>query len=205
MTRIIAGRARGRRLAVPPGDRTRPTGDRAREGLFSALEAEFGGPAGLSGISVLDLFAGSGALGLEALSRGARAVLLVEADRRVTRVIAKNLAVVGLPGARVLTDRAERAVAGPPPAEAPFDLVLLDPPYAVADAAVVTILTALADGGWLAADAVVVLERSSRDADFPWPAGYEGTRTKDYGEARMNFAVWYVRGAPPTGPLEQPE
>lgn len=202
MTRIIAGQARGRRLAVPPGDRTRPTGDRAREGLFSALEAEFGG---LSGISVLDLFAGSGALGLEALSRGARAVLLVEADRRVSQVIAKNLAVVGLPGARVLTERAERAVAGPPPAEAPFDLVLLDPPYAVADAEVVTILTALADGGWLAADAVVVLERSSRDADFPWPAGYEATRSKEYGEARMNFAVWYVRGAPPTGPLEPPE
>ncbi|NUP52045.1 MAG: 16S rRNA (guanine(966)-N(2))-methyltransferase RsmD, partial [Catenulispora sp.] len=89
MTRIIAGQARGRRLAVPPGEGTRPTGDRAREGLFSALAAQFGGPSGLSGLAVLDLFAGSGALGLEALSRGARAVLLVEADRRVTQVIAK--------------------------------------------------------------------------------------------------------------------
>lgn len=205
MTRIIAGQARGRRLAVPPGEGTRPTGDRAREGLFSALAAQFGGPSGLSGLAVLDLFAGSGALGLEALSRGARAVLLVEADRRVTQVIAKNIATVGLPGARVAADRAERAVAGPPPPEAPFDLVLLDPPYAVSDAAVVTILTALADGGWLAPDAVTVLERSSRDADFPWPPGYEATRSKDYGEARMNFAVWYVRGAPPTGPLDLPE
>ncbi|GAA1977238.1 16S rRNA (guanine(966)-N(2))-methyltransferase RsmD [Catenulispora subtropica] len=202
MTRIIAGAARGRRLAVPPGDGTRPTGDRAREGLFSALEAEFGG---LSGLSVLDLFAGSGALGLEALSRGARAVLLVEADRRVTQLISRNVATVGLPGARVVTDRAERAAAAAPPAEAPFDLVLLDPPYAVPDAAVVTILTALGEGGWLAPDAVAVLERSSRDADFPWPPGYEATRSKSYGEARMNFAVWYVRGAPPTGPLEQPE
>jgi 16S rRNA (guanine966-N2)-methyltransferase len=96
-------------------------------------------------------------------------------------------------------------VAAPPPGEAPFDLVLLDPPYAVSDAAVVTILTTLAAGGWLAPEAVTVLERSSRDADFPWPAGYEPTRSKTYGEARMNFAVWYVRGAPPTGSLEPPE
>jgi 16S rRNA (guanine966-N2)-methyltransferase len=202
MTRVIAGAARGRRLAVPPGDGTRPTGDRAREGLFSALESEFGG---LSGLSVLDLFAGSGALGLEALSRGAEKVLLVEADRRVTRLIAQNIATVGLPGARVVADRAERAVAGEVPKEAPFDLVLLDPPYAVADGEVVTILTALAEGGRLAEDAVVVLERSARDGDFPWPAGYEPTRTKTYGEARMNFAVWYVRGGPTTGPLNPPE
>jgi 16S rRNA (guanine966-N2)-methyltransferase len=202
MTRIISGAARGRRLAVPPGDGTRPTGDRAREALFSALESEFGG---MSGLSVLDLFAGSGALGLEALSRGAAKVLLVEADRRVTRLIAQNIATVALPGARVVADRAERAAAAGAPPEAPFDLVLLDPPYAVPDAEVVTILTALADGGWLAEDAVAVLERSSRDPDFPWPMGYEGTRTKTYGEARMNFAVWYVRGASTTGPLNPPE
>lgn len=203
MTRIISGAARGRRLAVPPGDGTRPTGDRAREGLFSALESEFGG---MSGLSVLDLFAGSGALGLEALSRGAERVLLVEADRRVTRLISQNIATVDLPGARVVADRAERAVAADtPPAEAPFDLVLLDPPYAVPDADVVTILTVLAAGGWLADEAVAVLERSSRDADFPWPEGYQATRTKSYGEARMNFAVWYVRGASTTGPLNPPE
>jgi 16S rRNA (guanine966-N2)-methyltransferase len=202
MTRIISGAARGRRLAVPPGEGTRPTGDRAREGLFSALEAEFGG---LSGLSVIDLFAGSGALGLEALSRGAKQVLLVEADRRVTRLIAQNIATVGLGGVRVVADRAERVAAAGAPPEAPFDLVLLDPPYVVPDADVVTILTALGAGGWLAPDAVVVLERSSRDPDFPWPPGYESTRTKTYGEARMNFAVWYVPGAPLTGPLEPPE
>jgi 16S rRNA (guanine966-N2)-methyltransferase len=159
----------------------------------------------MSGLSVLDLFAGSGALGLEALSRGAERVLLVEADRRVTQLVAKNIATVALPGARVIADRAERTAAAPPPPEAPFDLVLLDPPYAVPDADVVTILTALAGRGWLAPDAVVVLERSSRDADFPWPAGYDATRSKTYGEARMNFAVWYVPGAPPPGPLNLPE
>ena len=202
MTRVISGAARGRRLAVPPGEGTRPTGDRAREALFSALDSEFGG---MSGLSVLDLFAGSGALGLEALSRGAEKVLLVEADRRVARLITQNIATVALPGARVAADRAERAVAAGPPPEAPFDLVLLDPPYAVPDAEVVTILTALVDGGWLAPEAVVVMERSSRDSRFPWPAGYEGTRTKTYGEARMNFAVWYVHGASTTGPLKPPE
>ena len=203
MTRIISGTAKGRRLAVPPGDGTRPTSDRAREALFSALEAELGG---LQNLAVLDLFAGSGALGLEALSRGAKNVLLVEADRRACQVIAKNIATVGLPGARVLTDRAERATAAEaPPPEAPFDLVLLDPPYAVADRDIVTILTALTSDGWLGEEAEIVLERSSRDADFPWPRGYEPTRTKTYGEARMNFAVWYLRGATPDEPTHQPE
>jgi 16S rRNA (guanine966-N2)-methyltransferase len=184
MTRVIAGVARGRRLAVPPGDGTRPTSDRARESLFAALDSALGG---FDGLAVLDLFAGSGALGLEALSRGAERVLMVEADRRASAVIAKNVETVALEGARVRTDRAERVVAQPP-ADGPFDLVVLDPPYAVPDDDVRVILASLAANGWLAADAVIVLERSSRDPDFAWPAGYEPTRTKTFGEARMHFA-----------------
>ncbi|MFL6117526.1 MAG: RsmD family RNA methyltransferase, partial [Catenulispora sp.] len=98
MTRIIAGQARGRRLAVPPGAGTRPTGDRAREGLFSALEAEFGGQSGrpgLAGITVLDLFAGSGALGLEALSRGAARATFVERDEGALRALRANADALG--------------------------------------------------------------------------------------------------------------
>jgi 16S rRNA (guanine966-N2)-methyltransferase len=196
MTRIISGEARGRRLAVPPGTNTRPTGDRAREALFNALDAQLGGFADLA---VLDLFAGSGAIGLEALSRGAARVLMVEADQRAAAVVVRNLAVVQPVRdphhtARVVTDRAERVVATPP-ADGAFDVAFLDPPYAVRDAEVVALLTGLGENGWLAEEAVVVLERSSRDGGFRWPEGYEGTRAKDYGEARLSYAVWYGRGA----------
>jgi 16S rRNA (guanine966-N2)-methyltransferase len=194
LTRIISGTARGRRLAVPPGTGTRPTGDRAREALFSALDAQLGG---FDGLAVLDLFAGSGAVGLEALSRGARHVLLVESDQRAAAVVGRNLDVVrpDRKGARIVTDRAERVVADGP-LEGPYDMVFLDPPYAFADADVTKILTALDTGGWLADEAVIVLERSSRDPEFAWPEGYEPTRSKTYGEARLAYAVWYVRGAP---------
>src|ERR1700722_11489626 len=121
MTRVIAGVAGGRRLAVPPGDGTRPTSDRAREGLFASVMSEFGG---LDGVQVMDLYAGSGALGLEALSRGAASVLLVEADARAAAVIKANAAVVGLPGATVATDRVERLLSRQPDAESGYDLGL---------------------------------------------------------------------------------
>lgn len=190
MTRVIAGTARGRRLAVPPGTGTRPTSDRAREALFSALDAELGG---FEELVVLDLYAGSGALGLEALSRGAAHAVFVEADRRAAGVIAANLKTIGRK-ALILTDRAERMAGQVLPAPLDrFDLVLLDPPYVVSDADVAGVLTALAEAGRLADEAVVVLERSSRDADFPWPEGYRPTRAKTYGEARLHFAVF---GAP---------
>jgi 16S rRNA (guanine966-N2)-methyltransferase len=194
VTRIISGTARGRRLAVPPGDGTRPTSDRAREALFSALDTTFGG---FDGLAVLDLFAGSGAIGLEALSRGADRVLLVESDRRASAVIAKNAEAVALKGVTIVTDRVERAVAHTP-AEGPFDLVVLDPPYAVTDADVQGVLEALGANGWLVDEAVIVVERSSRDPGFAWPDGFEQTRSKAYGEAKMFYAVWYV----PTAPLD---
>src|SRR5712692_4026558 len=120
MTRIIAGLAGGRRLAVPPGHGTRPTSDRAREGLFATVTAIRGT---LHGATVLDLYAGSGAVGLEALSRGAADVLMIEADARAIRVIRGNIAAVGLAGARVLAGRVERALARGPGSEPPRDLV----------------------------------------------------------------------------------
>ena len=111
MTRVIAGQAGGRRLAVPPGTTTRPTSDRAREGLFASLLSELGT---FEGTRVLDLYAGSGAIGLEALSRGAGRVLLVESDARAAAVIKANAKAVDLPGATVAVDRVERLLARPP-------------------------------------------------------------------------------------------
>src|ERR1700752_463361 len=120
MTRIIAGSAGGRRLAVPPGRSTRPTSDRTREGLFAAVLAALGT---LDGAAVLDVYAGSGAVGLEALSRGARDVLLVEADQKAANIIKQNISSVGLPGARLLRDRAERALQRGPDGARQRDLV----------------------------------------------------------------------------------
>ena len=114
MARVIAGEAGGRRLAVPVGRDTRPTSDRAREGLFATISSVFGS---LDGARVLDLYAGSGAVGLEALSRGAEHVLLVEAGARAARVITQNIEAIGLPGAVLAADRVERVLArGPAPA-----------------------------------------------------------------------------------------
>src|SRR5579859_7427378 len=111
MTRVIAGTAGGRRLAVPAGRDTRPTSDRAREGLFATVSSIVGS---LTGARVLDLYAGSGAVGLEALSRGADHVLLVEHGARAARVIQQNIEAIGLPGAAVIADRVERVLARGP-------------------------------------------------------------------------------------------
>ncbi|MER7935546.1 16S rRNA (guanine(966)-N(2))-methyltransferase RsmD [Streptomyces sp. NPDC093272] len=188
MTRVIAGAAGGRRLTVPPGTGTRPTSDRAREGLFSTWQSLLGGP--LDGDRVLDLYAGSGAVGLEALSRGAGHTLLVEADPRAARVVRENVQNLGLPGAEVRAGRAEQIVRSPAPAQ-PYDLVFLDPPYAVSDDDLREILLTLASGGWLAPEALVTVERSTRGGDFRWPTGFEALRSRRYGEGTF----WYGRAA----------
>ncbi len=192
MGRVVGGAAGGRRLAVPPSG-TRPTSDRAREALSSSLESLLGGPGALMGTRVLDLYAGSGALGLEALSRGAAAVDLVESDARAARVLRANVAAVALPGARVHVRRVEDHLAGPPPG-APYDVVLADPPYALAEAALAAVLARLT-AGWLAPGAVLVVERAARGPAVPWPDGVQGLRTRRYGEA----ALWYGRAAPAPG------
>ena len=189
MTRVIAGAAGGRRLTVPPGQRTRPTSDRAREGLFGTVLGIFGQ---LSGASVLDLYAGSGAVGLEALSRGADRALLVESDPRAVRAIRANIAALGLPGARVSAERVERVLARGPRSYAAsgdgrFDVVFADPPYALAGEEVAAILAALVERGWLRPGALVAVERSTRSGSLPWPSGYEQNRSRRYGEATL----WY--------------
>lgn len=187
MTRVIAGAARGRRLAVPAGHGTRPTSDRAREGLFSTLEALRGT---LAGARVLDLYAGSGAVGLEALSRGAAAALLVEADRKAARVVRANVEALALPGADVHAGPVDRLVAGAGPSPA-YDVVFLDPPYDLADDQVRGVLEAARDHGWLAEGAVVVVERATRGGPWAWPAGIVEVRSRRYGEATL----WYGRAA----------
>ena len=175
MTRIVAGVAGGRRLSVP-GQGTRPTSERVREALFSSLERT----------ALRELFAGSGALGLEALSRGASSAVLVESDARAAAVVRKNIESVGLPGASVRCAPVASVLAGA--ADAAYDLVLADPPYAVTDTAVAGLLDRLVTGGWLTPDAVVVLERSSRSPETRWPTGLVPEKSKKYGESRIEIA-----------------
>ena len=188
MSRIVAGEARGRRLAVPAGRDTRPTSDRVREALFSSLVADLGS---LSGRRFLDLYAGSGAVGIEALSRGAAGVLLVEANHKAAGVIRQNLRTTGLSGGRVVAGKVERLVSDRPPARHAYDVVFLDPPYAMTAAAVAGVLVMLREQGWLAPEASVVVERATRSGDFAWPPGYAADRTRRYGDTTL----WYGRAA----------
>lgn len=187
MTRIVGGAAGGRRLVVPAGEGTRPTSDRGREGLFSALESRLGG---LAGRRFLDLYAGSGAVGLEALSRGAVGVLLVEHERRALEALRANLATVGLPGARVRPGRVEQVVAAANP-DAPYDVAFVDPPYALPDERLVAVLADLLAQGWVAPGSVVVVERATRSGEPSWPEGLVVDRGRRYGEATL----WYGHAA----------
>ncbi|GGZ77977.1 16S rRNA (guanine(966)-N(2))-methyltransferase RsmD [Streptomyces subrutilus] len=186
MTRVIAGSAGGRRLTVPPGTGTRPTSDRMREGLFSTWESLHG----IEGSRVLDLYAGSGAVGLEALSRGADHALLVEPDAKAARAIRANITAVGLPGAEFRSGKAEQVVAAAAGGD-PYDVVFLDPPYDVAHDDLGEILLTLRSNGWLTDDALVTVERRTRSGAFPWPPGFEPLRSRTYGEGTL----WYGRAA----------
>jgi 16S rRNA (guanine966-N2)-methyltransferase len=180
MTRLISGTAGGRRLKVPKAG-VRPTGDKAREALFNALTHL----TDLRGAAVLDLYAGSGALGLEALSRGAATVVFVESAPGVLPVLKENLATVGLPGGRVVKGSVPTVVGGTPPAR--FDVVLADPPYTTPLDEVLTVLRALVTGEWLAPEAVLVVERSSREQPWEWPTPLTGLRDRRYGEAQLRY------------------
>lgn len=183
MTRIVAGMAGGRRLAVPPKG-TRPTSERVREAMFSALEAAID----VDGAHVLDLYAGSGALGFEALSRGAASATFVESDRKALDVLRRNADTVGLPGVTVLPGAVEAVLAQPAPE--PFDVVLADPPYALPDERLTTVLDRLARHGWLAGHGVLVLERAARSAP-PVPAdGLTVLRERRYGDTVTYWIGW---------------
>lgn len=188
MTRIISGVARGRTLKVPAKG-TRPTSDRVRESLFSALQSRLlADGLDWADICVLDLYAGSGALGLEALSRGAREVWLVENNRAAATVIASNIETLGLPGAHVLSSDAAVVARLRPPSAAPANIVLADPPYDVPISVMRTLVTDLAAAEWLAADAHVVIERPARESESPFPEDWENQ------SRRMGDTVlWYGR------------
>jgi 16S rRNA (guanine966-N2)-methyltransferase len=184
MTRIISGLAGGRRISTPPGSGTRPTSDRVREALFSRLEHL----DVVHHARVLDLYAGSGALGLESASRGATSVLLVESEWAAVAVIRKNIADLGLAGVSVRADTVERALLAGPDEGAPCDLVLADPPYDVTEQALGDVLALLVTHRWLSEDAFVVVERSARSPEPRWPQGLDGAGERRYGDTKMWFA-----------------
>lgn len=186
MARIIAGTAGGRRIEVPKGDLTRPTSDRVREALFSGLDAR----QVLRGAKVLDLFAGSGALGLEAASRGAGEVVLVDSARGAAAVARRNATVLGLSAVRVVLASVQRFLAGNPPflAGSPADVVFIDPPYALGQGELGEILEAVATR-WLAPDGLIVVERSARSPEPRWPDRLGRSDVRRHGETALWFAV----------------
>ncbi|PFG43721.1 16S rRNA (guanine966-N2)-methyltransferase [Isoptericola jiangsuensis] len=189
MTRIVAGTVGGRTLVVPPSG-TRPTSERVREAMFSRLEHD----GVVDGGHVLDLFAGSGALGLEAASRGAARVTLVDSGRKAAEVARRNVADLGLGAVvRVLAEPAERyaarlADAARAGAGDGLDLVLLDPPYDLAADVLDAVLADLAVPGVLASSAVVVVERAKRSGEPAWPARLARFAAKTYGDTTVHYA-----------------
>ena len=186
MTRVIAGRAKGRRLQTPPGDGTRPTSDRVREALFSSVESWCGS---IEGVRFLDLYAGSGAIGLEAWSRGAGSITFVESDRGAAALIAANAQTIGCEVAEVHQMAVLHALARAPRHR--FDVVFSDPPYPLSEADLAADLDLLTD--WIRPDALVVVERSRRSPEPGWPETIVGERSKRYGETTL----WYGRAAAP--------
>jgi 16S rRNA (guanine966-N2)-methyltransferase len=186
LTRIIGGAVGGRRINTPRGVATRPTSDRVREALFSAVESWCGS---LQGLRFLDLYAGSGAIGLEAWSRGAGVVTLVEQDRRTAALITANAKALGFGKADVRVGSVSAALQSAP--AAPYDIAFLDPPYPVGAAEVEADLAALVARDWLVPDALVVVERSVRSPRPVWPEGLEPVRDRRYGET----VLWYGRAA----------
>jgi len=191
VTRIVAGSVGGRRLETPPGGRTRPTSDRVREALFSRVESLLGG---LDETAVLDLYAGSGAVGLEALSRGAAKAVLVEADRRTAALVSRNADALGLADrAVVVVGPVERVLAGQPAVRAGF--VYADPPYDSDPQAVRGVVAQALTGGWCTTDALLVVERSRRSGPWRFPPDVDALDSRRYGDTTL----WYGRRARPAG------
>jgi 16S rRNA (guanine966-N2)-methyltransferase len=189
MSRIIAGSRRGRRIAMPPGNRTRPTSDRVREALFSAITAWAGTAAvpaerSLAGLAFCDLYAGSGAVGFEAASRGASPVMLVERDRRTAQLTRTNAEALGL-AVEIITAPVEQVLRRPPAHR--FDVVFADPPYELDSGTVSTQLQQLVARAWVGAGSLIVVERSRRTPDLVWPEAAANCWTRTYGETILSF------------------
>ena len=186
--RIIAGVAKGRTLGSVAGA-TRPTSDRAREGLFSSLTSEFGS---FLGLHVLDLFAGSGAIGLEALSRGASIVHVIERDPDAQKTIENNFELVkknqpvgefqlyAMPAQRYVTDSAKES----------YHIVYIDPPFDFTDTEVAEILLRLRVGGFLKDDALIAVERTAKGSKFSWPEGFSPARERNYGAVSIFYGYF---------------
>ncbi len=196
MTRIIGGTAGGRRLQTSRGQTTRPTSDRVREALFASVESWCGS---LSGLRFLDLYAGSGAVGLEAWSRGAGVVTLVESDRRAATLIRQNARAIGCTVADVVAATVAGTLRRAP--RAPYDVVFLDPPYPLAPEDVDATLAALDGQGWLVPGALVIVERAVRGRGPAFPDGFEEVRERRYGET----VLWYGHAAPAAPSPQSPE
>lgn len=164
------------------GQGTRPTSDRVREAVFNALTARLD----FTGLSVLDLYAGSGALGLEALSRGATSAIFVEADQRAAAVIAENIASLGVRAAAVRRGSVDTVLTGG--STRPVDLVFADPPYDLDDAAVDAMLSVLADAGWVDRGTLVLVERRASSQPVSWPVGWDALSSRRYGDTRVELA-----------------
>ena len=182
MTRIIAGIAKGRNLKVPPAG-TRPTSDRVREAVFTSLTSRLGN---FSDLAILDLYAGSGAFALEAMSRGAAKAVLVEKHPATANVIKENAKITGF-NVEVKTSDVKTYLKSD--ATTKFDVVYIDPPYYHSNDEVEQVLELLLENGYLAQDCVVVVERSARGEQFNWPAGYEQVQERSYGETLVKSGV----------------
>lgn len=185
--RIIAGSAKGRTLVTPAGV-TRPTSDRTREGIFSALESEIGT---CEGITFLDLYGGTGAVGLEALSRGAAEVIAVEKDVKAANVCRENYELIK----NVVTGRfsvlrmsVDAFLDLDTNKESHFDVIYLDPPYDVPNSTIEKVLSKIIERKILRSDGVVIAERASRSNAFSWPQGYTPIKERKYGEGTVYFA-----------------
>lgn len=190
MSRIIAGRAKGHRLSTPKGDRTRPTTDRVREALFSSLASWFGtsdlaSDEQLDSLAVLDLFGGSGAIGLEAASRGASRTIIVEGDPSAAALIRRNARETGL-DVQVIAARLPTVLSQ---LSGSWDLVFADPPYDMKPELIDQMLLAVGKAGFLAPDSLVVVERSARSAAPNWPEIFVDSWQRSYGETVLHFAT----------------
>jgi 16S rRNA (guanine966-N2)-methyltransferase len=190
--RIIAGIAKGRSLSSVAGA-TRPTSDRAREAIFSTLTSEFGD---FLGLHILDLFAGSGAMGLEALSRGASLVHCVENDDAASKSISTNAELVQksqpVGAFHLFQMSVQKFVEGKPQNQ--YHFIYVDPPYDFADSELTQILEKLHANNFFKDDAVIAIERASKTPQPVWPQGYEPSRTKVYGQASIYYANYAKNG-----------